>query len=132
MSEIHMLFATKALRDYNALENPRDYLGPHTEEVLKFWRDIEEFDKKILDEICRRADEFTEEMKTENYFHAYWKTKKVMGEMGFYSIWWSVKNFISQFSNSWAFCVATLEIIGGIENKVYTSLIYDIVKSLET
>jgi hypothetical protein len=123
MSKIHNLLATTALRDSNVLENPGSYLGDNAEEVLRFWREIEFLDNKTLDEIQLKVEKFTEEMKSENYSHAYYKSRKVMGEMGFNAVWWAVDHFIGQRSNSWVFCVATLEIIGGVKNKVLYSLI---------
>ncbi len=134
ISTIHLIFAAKLLNP-EVLTCPEKFLGPNYEEVLKFWRDIdtlsEEQTLKIKDLYLTLDDS---EFVTAEY-DAITVAEEVVGKKVRNAAWYAADEVTgihwkfapksySAFGRTFSVCgIATQEVIGGLENKVFYDLI---------
>jgi hypothetical protein len=123
-SKIHQRFSER-LKQPDALTNPEKYLGPNYKDVLNFWIYVDglsDQDKKEMWQLCFALDYTVQESALIAAMDA---ADEVVGKDFRIAALESAKNV-----TGWrCFGVATLELIGGVKNKVSYELIMSHKKS---
>ena len=115
---------SKKIEKEDALENPKKYLGPFTDQLLEFWIYLDELSEEQLKVINRRDWDFFINQRTEwlkEFNEAYKASNETIGSEFAYHAAFAV---VGVYGGA-AYC-ATLEIIGGVADKVFLPMFNDL------
>ena len=118
------IFANKIEND-DALNNPQEYLGPYTDQLLEFWSLLDTLTEDQWKIIQGRYDDFYNNQRSEwckAADEAYKASKETIGEDFSYHAAYAALDVYGYGAAYWA----TMELIGGIKNPVILPMFDDL------
>ena len=119
ISQAHHRFVN-LVKNNEALTNPQEFLGPNTDQLIKFWSSLDELTEEQLKTVKGRYHDFCDNQWPEwsKALHESIKASiEIIGvEFSFFA------DLAAELDYCFVACWATLEIIGGVKNPVFLKM----------